>query len=142
MTIDASVMDGNVQTMPDIQTVTFSSTKTCAVCGESLPAARIAAMPSAKFCVPCLNGCGDVPVMRRFDEPRYDGEVQSTFFVNDAAIMRHIRHTTKAVASDEDFYAAVGDDSHLAAERARVCLIGRSLSTAFEPDDEDGMLPV
>lgn len=60
-------------------------------CNTSIPQARLRAMPSARFCVPCQELLGDVPILRRYDDVGAHGEVHQTYFTDDHAIEKEMR---------------------------------------------------
>lgn len=93
-------------------------------------------MPGATMCVLCLELTGDVPILKRFDEIIGDGERVETYFYSDPRIQREILRSNTLVADAESFAVAVGDDSHLSAERGASLDIARSLSTVFDDDAE------
>lgn len=67
----------------------------CAECGTALSARRLAAQPHATHCVPCLEQCGDVPLIKRFDDYYgTEGEhCEEIYFRHDAYIEDQIQAT-------------------------------------------------
>lgn len=53
----------------------------CASCGEGIPAKRLAAVPRATQCVPCLEAAGDVTTYKRIDSYTADGDRVEVVFV-------------------------------------------------------------
>lgn len=105
----------------------------CASCGESIPAARLQATGhTATLCVPCLEQQGDVPVLRRLDEYLPDGDKVETLFTENSSFDRYMRHMSQDVAPVENFAQAVGDDSHMFADKRRATIAGYGLETVFE----------
>lgn len=93
-----------------------SSQTLCSGCGEPIPAKRLAAVPHAETCVPCLESSGDVPRIKRYDEHTRDGDVVSTVFTKNKQIEAQMRRVNTMAPPDEAFDIAVGDDSHLTRE--------------------------
>lgn len=110
--------------------------RVCINCGGPIPAARLAAIPGATRCVPCLTLAGDVPVWKRFDEPGPDGEVVETFFTDDKRLLRQVTYTNNVIADAAAFAAAVGDDAELTVEIGTSLDIARSLAEDFEHEEE------
>jgi hypothetical protein len=70
---------------------TESPIRVCEECEESIPPARLKAVPNARMCVPCLEGLGDVPRIKKFEEHSESGELLSeTFFTKNPYIEHQI----------------------------------------------------
>lgn len=106
----------------------------CTVCGEPIPAKRLAAIPNATTCVPCLEKQGDVPQIKRFDQATKDGMVEVTFTEN-SSIERAMKRLNTVAAPDACFEIALGDDSWLTRDQTpREPEYGHDLTEAEEPD--------
>lgn len=80
----------------------------CGSCGQSIPAARLLAMPNAVQCVPCLRSAGDVPLVRRIDETVGDNEQVSTFITNRDHVHMYMDRTSRDLG-DTDRTVLQGD---------------------------------
>lgn len=68
----------------------------CLKCEGAIPQARVRAMPSARFCVPCQESLGDVAPIRRFDDSGVDGEMHESYFVSSADLEREMMRRREA----------------------------------------------
>lgn len=130
-TAGSSLDSGAVET----RTIAAPYHHLCHGCALPIPAARLSAIPGAILCVPCLEGAGDVPKLKRLDEVLSDGYVVETYFTDEPAIMRHIQRMNSRVADGQSFDIAVGDDANLVPElRKKVVVSAHSLASIIEPE--------
>lgn len=108
----------------------------CSECGEPISEKRLAAVPRAKHCVPCLEKMGDVPTVKRFDEYKPNGELVSTTFTKNRRIEAQMRRVNTMTAPDEAFAVAMGDDSHLGRDPHQTTEAAYSMSEAFVDEEE------
>ena len=106
--------------------------KLCITCGDEIPAKRLEIVPNTKFCVPCLTKAGDVPRMRRFDEVGIDGEINSTFYVQNNYIERHQNSLDNFSIPEDDEPEGKYDAYTEPVDHLK----GYAMSEAFEEDEE------
>lgn len=110
------------------------SSRTCTECGESIPANRLAAVPGATQCVPCLQAAGDVPRIKRFDETTKDDLVVETYYVRNPYIELQQAKQRIAVLDQANFNT--NDDARLNEEPNHTLLVDPYTATDEKIDRE------
>ena len=114
--------------------------KSCTTCGNPIPAARLAAQPNAKQCVPCLSASGDVPRIRRYDERNCES-THETYFTHNPQFDSQLQRLNVTVPSNSAFFVAMGDDSKMARARNSIGSAGtiaEEIKTAKEEEKRYG----